>query len=110
MRGSCGFSSQSNVKNRQQDPPDHAGTIEHAGDQKVLLYELIVGENGTGFELGSVPDKNGDRQKVWININAIDRDESWSDDEFNEVCTLQDGVNDLLDQIYQIDGFKKPEE
>ena len=98
------------MKNRQQDPPDHAGTIEHAGDQKVLLYELIVGENGTGFELGSVPDKNGDRQKVWININAIDRDESWSDDEFNEVCTLQDGVNDLLDQIYQIDGFKKPEE
>ena len=79
------------------------------GDQKILLYELVIGEDGSGYELGSVPDKNGDRQKVWLNINVIDRDESWSDDEYNEINTIQSGVNELIDQIYQMKGFEKAE-
>ncbi len=80
------------------------------GGKKVLLYELIMGENGNGYELGSVPDKDGGRTKVWLNINVIDKDESWSDDEYEEVNTIQSGVNELIDQIYQMDGFRKPEE
>ena len=80
------------------------------GGKKVLLYELIMGENGDGYELGSVPDKNGEQTKVWLNISVIEKDESWSDEEYNEVNTIQSGVNELIDQFYQMDGFQKPEE
>lgn len=79
------------------------------GDKKVLLYELIIGENGTGYELGTLPDKDGNESKVWINISVIDKDESWSDEEYEEINTIQSGVNDLIDQIYQMDGFRKAE-
>ncbi len=103
------WSDQVEIEDTSSDGTFSKSFYKTVGDQKVLLYELIIGENGTGYELGSVPDKNGEQQKVWLNISVLDKDESWSDDEFNEINTIQSGVNDLIDQIYQMDGFQKPE-
>ena len=103
------WSDQVEIEDTSADDTYSKSFYKTVGDQKVLLYELIIGENGAGYELGSVPDKNGDRQKVWLNINVIDRDESWSDDEYNEINTIQSGVNELIDQIYQMKGFEKSE-
>ena len=72
----------------------------------VFLFELSVGSQSKGYQLGTYTDKKGNEQSVWLNINEITPDSSWSQDEIDEINKTQSCVNDLIDQLHQINGFK----
>ena len=72
----------------------------------MFLFEFAVGSDGAGFELGTAPDANGDAQQIWLNISEIQADSSWSAAETDEINTIQSCVNDLIEQVYELDGFR----
>lgn len=72
---------------------------------EVLLFEIVIGGESTGYQLGSAPDENGTQQAIWLNIGEIQTDASWTDEITTQVNTEQSGVNDLIEQIYALDGF-----
>lgn len=78
----------------------------NAGSDKVLLFELSVGEGGEGYLLGSAPDADGTMQPVSLNISTIEAKSSWSDEDKDEINLLQGCVNDLIEQIGALDGYQ----
>ena len=72
----------------------------------VFLFELSVGSQSNGYQLGTYTDGKGKEQSVWLNINEITPDSSWSQDKIDEINKTQSCVNELIDQLNQIDGFK----
>lgn len=76
------------------------------GSDKVFLFEISIGEKGSGYQLGSAPDEDGKKQLLWLNISEIVSDSSWSEEEVSYINTLQSCVNDLIDQFYQMKGFE----
>lgn len=72
----------------------------------VFLFELSFGSQGDGYKLGTYTDKKGNEQSVWLKINEITPDSSWSQDEIDEINKTQSCVNELIDQLNRIDGFK----
>ena len=75
-------------------------------NKDVFLFELSIGSQSNGYQLGTYTDAKGKEQSVWLNINEITPDSSWSQDEIDEINKTQSCVNDLIDQLNQIDGFK----
>ena len=43
--------------------------------------------------------------KIWLNVQELDPGENWTEDETEQMNLLQSCVNDLLEQIYDLDGF-----
>lgn len=76
----------------------------------VFLFELSVGSQSNGYQLGTYKDEKGKEQSVWLNINEITPDSSWSQDEIDKINKTQSCVNDLIDQLHQINGFKATNE
>lgn len=83
-----------------------ASFYSEVNDERVFLFELSVGADGAGFEMGTAPDANGDAQQIWLNISEIQADSSWSAAETDEINTIQSCVNDLIEQVYELDGFQ----
>lgn len=79
------------------------GTV---GGEDVLLFELSVGAKEGDYQLGSAPDAAGDMQSVWLNIKEIEAKPEWSAEETTQINTMQECVNDLIDQLNQMDGFR----
>lgn len=79
------------------------GTV---GKDKVLLFELIIGTDGNGYQLGTAPDASGSRQSVWIDISTIEPKSSWTKEETENANLLQSCVNDIIDQLNQLKGFE----
>ena len=77
--------------------------------EKVLLFEILFGAGGSGYNIGAVPDKDGTLQEVWLNIEEIEPRDNWSEEETAEVNRQQELVNDLLDQIYSLPGYIRNE-
>ncbi len=73
---------------------------------KLSRKELSVGSQSNRYRLGTYTDEKGKEQSVWLNINEITPDSSWSQDEIDEINKTQSFVNELIDQLNQIDGFK----
>lgn len=76
------------------------------GKDKVVLFEVVVGENGSGYQIGTLPDDEGNAQRVWINISTIEAKSSWSEEDISNINLMQSCVNDIIEQINSIDGFK----
>lgn len=75
--------------------------------KQVLLYELVIGNDEEGYFLGTLPDENGDRKNVCVKISPIDKDPSWTDEEYQKVNEMQSTVNDLMSEIYDSEGFRE---
>ena len=78
-------------------------------DAEALLFELSIGENGAGYLIGSAPDASGTPQPIWLEIREIEPTDTWTEEQTAQMNDLQEGVNDLLDQFYSLDGFEKAE-
>lgn len=74
--------------------------------EDVLLFELSVGTKEGGYQLGSAPDADGNMQPVWLNIKEIETKPEWSAEDTTRINTLQECVNDLIDQLNHMDGFQ----
>lgn len=79
------------------------GTVNGAD---VLLFEIAIGAAEGGYQLGSAPDADGNMQSVWLNIKEIEAKPEWSAEETTQINTMQECVNDLIDQLNQMDGFR----
>ena len=79
------------------------------GEAEALLFELSVGENGTGYFVGNAPDKNGKMLPIWVEIREVEAADTWTEEQTAAINRLQEGVNDLLDQFYSLNGFVKAE-
>lgn len=77
-----------------------------ANGEDVLLFELSVGAKEGGYQLGSAPDADGNMQPVWLNIKEIETKPEWSAEDTTRINTLQECVNDLIDQLNHMDGFQ----
>ena len=75
--------------------------------EKVLLFELSVGADGSGYQLGSAPDSAGNTQFIWLNIKEISSEPTWSGEDISRINTMQSCVNDLIEQLHEIDGFRE---
>lgn len=76
-----------------------------AAGEEVLLFELSFGDKKGNYLIGSVPDSDGKKMKIWLNVQELDPGENWTEDETEQMNLLQSCVNDLLEQIYDLDGF-----
>ena len=77
------------------------------GNDKVLLFELSVGANGIGYQIGNAPDEEGALQAVWLNISEIEPKSAWTEQQISQVNLMQGCVNDLIEQIRALDGFQE---
>lgn len=73
-----------------------------AADEAVCLFTLSVGPEGKGYLLGTLED-----QSVWIDVCQIETQDTWSEEDTSRIFDMQNRVNDILDQIYHLDGFQK---
>lgn len=74
--------------------------------EDVLLFELSIGTKEGSYQLGSAPDVNGNMLPVWLNISEIEAKPEWSAEDTTRINTLQECVNDLIDQLNHMDGFQ----
>lgn len=72
----------------------------------VTLFSLVFGDSGQGHELGTAPGANGSPVKVSLIIDQIQEGDGVSAETAQNLSALQDGVNDILDQLYGVDGFE----
>lgn len=77
------------------------------GNDKVLLFELSVGANGIGYQIGNAPDEEGALQAVWLNISEIEPKSAWTEQQISQINLMQGCVNDLIEQIRALDGFQE---
>lgn len=71
-------------------------------DEKVSLFTLYVGSEGQGYLMGSKEE-----QSVWIEFQPAEPSESWSEEDARQITEMQECVNDMMYQIYTLDGFEK---
>ena len=79
----------------------------NVGKDKVVLFELSIGPDGTGYQLGYAPDENGTLQEIWLNIHEIESKNSWTEKQISQINVMQGCVNDLIEQIRTLDGFQE---
>ncbi len=80
--------------------------VTSVGGSQVELFSLDFGSADGEYVLGTAPDASGAPVAIALSIAQIDRRSNWSDEDAKKVSGLQDGVNELLDQIYQLSGFE----
>lgn len=71
----------------------------------VILFELAFGGDEGVYAVGTAPDASGNQVPIWLNVQALERGDDWTDEETEQMNLLQSCVNDLLEQINALDGF-----
>ena len=81
------------------------GTVDFyakAAGESVKLFSLDFGEEQNGYLVGRVPATDGSLVSVYLDISALTKKKSWTDQDFTTLNDLQSGVNDLL---LSVDAF-----
>lgn len=77
------------------------------GEHEALLFTVYVGERGEGRLFGFAPDGNGVLQAIYVHIVEFTGDDTWTQPELELVWNMQQHVNDVIDQIYELPGFQE---
>jgi hypothetical protein len=77
-------------------------------EKKVMLFKLSVCDVAQGYPLGYAPDSEGRMQNIWLEIEGIENDPEWTEEQTKEVELVQSCVNDLIEQIRGLKGFVEP--
>ena len=94
------------LQDTSEDGRYSASFYKTVGTEEILLFELIIGENGNGYTLGSAPNASGEQAAVWLNIHEIEKKADWTNEEYSSLNKLQSYVNDLIEQITSLAGFQ----
>ena len=46
-------------------------------------------------------------QELWLNIGVIEPESSWTEDQVSQINSMQSCVNDLIEQLRALDGFRE---
>ena len=97
------------VRSEQTNESGHYGVSFYSkvGEEEVFLFEFHICDEERGYRIGSVPDAQGNRQQIWVEISGIDTKEGWSEQDVKRVNLQQSCVNDLTEQLRQLDGFEE---
>ena len=72
--------------------------------QDVLLFSVILGSDPSdGFLLGKLEDGD-DVVYVYTAVNDMPA-EDWSEEEYNEICSLQERINEIIMQFHEDERF-----
>ena len=75
------------------------------GEKNVVLVSIVLGPDVCdGYLLGQLEDPEAGTINVYSIINEPVR-EDWSEEEYSEICALQERVNDIIVQFYDDDRF-----
>ncbi len=73
--------------------------------ENLELFAVIMGPQVTdGYILGQLEDPETGTIYVSTDMNEVNR-EDWSEDDYNEICALQERVNDIIVQFYDDERF-----
>lgn len=75
------------------------------GEKNVVLFSIVLGPDVCdGYLLGQLEDPEAGTINVYSIIKEPVR-EDWSEEEYSEICALQERVNDIIVQFYDDDRF-----
>lgn len=77
-----------------------------AGEEKVVLFKMYIGSGNSGYLIGSAPDADGNMQEIRFDIKELEAAPSWTDEDTDRLNLMQSCVNDLIDQLHQLEGFR----
>lgn len=73
--------------------------------KEVVLFSVILGQDAAeGYLLGQLHDENQGVINVYSRVTDIDPAD-WSEAEYNEICSLQERVNDIIVQFQEDPRF-----
>ena len=74
--------------------------------KEVVLFSVVMGPGVVeeGYLLGQLEDPQAGTINVYTVMNEI-IPEGWSEEEYNEICSLQERVNDIIVQFYEDPRF-----
>ena len=70
--------------------------------QNVHIFSLYIGDEGRGFLMGQMGDRS-----VWVNVVSGAENPEWTEEESEQISSMRTRVNDIMDQIYNLEGFVK---
>ena len=74
-------------------------------DEEVALFSVVLGpEEADGYLLGTLEDAEKGTVNVYSVVNE-QNPEDWSEEEYTEICRLQERVNDILVQLQEDERF-----
>lgn len=77
-----------------------------AGKAETELFTINIGKNSQGYLFGTALDKDGNTVEIRMNVNAIPQLDGCSEEEMQQLYSMQDRVNDIIEQIYALDSFE----
>lgn len=72
----------------------------------VVLFSVVLGSGVVedGYLLGQLKDPQAGTINVYSVMNEL-MPEDWTEEEYNEICALQERVNDIIVQFYEDERF-----
>lgn len=98
-----------NVRTEEVGNSDDFGVAVYGevGGREVKLFTIYVGNNqNEGHLFGTVPNKDGETVNVRIAVDAFTADDTWEKEDADEINAMQEGVNFIIQQIYELPGFE----
>ena len=101
------FAANTRLESKEEDGLYSYTLYGATGAHEALLFTLYVGERGEGRLFGFAPDGQGAMQAIYVQIQEFQGDDTWTQPELELIWQMQQHVNDLIDQIYELPGFQE---
>lgn len=75
------------------------------GDNKADILAIHIGNNASGTMIGSISDSDGNQTNIYLEVCEINEDNGWSQSEIDIAYAMQEGVNQIIEQITQLYGY-----
>lgn len=88
------------------DERNFTATIQaNIGNHKSDILAIHLCDEADGMIIGTVPDSDGNQTKVFLELYEIDTSNDWSQTEIDTVYAMQEGINQIIEQITQLYGY-----
>lgn len=75
------------------------------GNYRADIMAIHLDNDQDGNIIGSAPDADGNRRKICLELYEIDTGSGLSQSEFDTLYAMQEGVNQIIEQIMQLYGY-----